>query len=251
MVLYFSGTGNSRYAAERIAGTLGDGLVSMNDCFKREAPGDFCSERPYVFVVPTYAWRIPRVVTDFILASRFGGNQTAYFVATCGGDTGRAYRYAQALCTEKGFKYMGLSAVVMPENYVAMFSVPGAEEARRIVEAAIPAIDAAAAHIAAGERFPEQRTGKIDGIKSGIVNCAFYRFSVSARGFYATEQCISCGKCVERCPLNNIVLTAGRPQWGKRCTHCMACFCGCPAEAIEYKKKSKGKERYLFEKTIR
>nr|WP_264291386.1 MULTISPECIES: hypothetical protein [unclassified Dorea] len=28
------------------------------------------------------------------------------------------------------------------------------------------------------------------------------------------------------------------------CTHCMACICYCPAEAIEYGKKSVGKPRY-------
>ena len=35
--------------------------------------------------------------------------------------------------------------------------------------------------------------------------------------------------------------------WGKNCTHCMACICYCPKEAIEYGKKSKGKPRYHFE----
>ena len=34
---------------------------------------------------------------------------------------------------------------------------------------------------------------------------------------------------------------------GKNCTHCMACICYCPKEAIEYGKKSKGKPRYHFE----
>ena len=34
MVLYFTGTGNSRYIAERIAEALGDKLLSMNDCVK-------------------------------------------------------------------------------------------------------------------------------------------------------------------------------------------------------------------------
>ena len=52
---------------------------------------------------------------------------------------------------------------------------------------------------------------------------------------------------MELCPLNNIHLESGRPVWGKNCTHCMACICYCPKEAIEYGKKSKGKPRYHFE----
>jgi len=47
--------------------------------------------------------------------------------------------------------------------------------------------------------------------------------------------------------LNNIHLENGKPVWGKNCTHCMACICYCPKEAIEYGKKSKGKPRYHFE----
>jgi LysM repeat protein len=39
-------------------------------------------------------------------------------------------------------------------------------------------------------------------------------------------------------------LAEGKPQWGRNCTHCMACICACPSEAIEYKNKSKGKPRY-------
>ena len=48
--------------------------------------------------------------------------------------------------------------------------------------------------------------------------------------------------------MNNIRLENGKPVWGKECTHCMACICYCPAEAIEYGKKSFGKPRYQFEK---
>ena len=44
-----------------------------------------------------------------------------------------------------------------------------------------------------------------------------------------------------------ITLQTGKPVWGQDCTHCMACICYCPAEAIEYGKKSLGKPRYHFE----
>ncbi|WP_411680061.1 EFR1 family ferrodoxin [Clostridium thailandense] len=71
-----------------------------------------------------------------------------------------------------------------------------------------------------------------------------YLSCVSAKGFYATDDCTSCGKCAKLCPLNNIEIAEGKPHWGQSCTHCMACICGCPSEAIEYKNKSKGKPRY-------
>ena len=59
------------------------------------------------------------------------------------------------------------------------------------------------------------------------------------------DTCIGCGKCEKACPLNNIKLVDHRPVWGKRCTHCMACICRCPKEAIEYGKHSEGLPRYV------
>ena len=82
---------------------------------------------------------------------------------------------------------------------------------------------------------------------SGPVNPVFYRLFVKAAAFQASDACISCGQCAKRCPMNNITLVNGKPEWGGKCTHCMACICYCPAKAIEYGKKSVGKPRYHFE----
>ena len=81
----------------------------------------------------------------------------------------------------------------------------------------------------------------LDRLKSGPVNEGFYKFYVKTDAFYVTEACTGCSFCVEACPLNNIQLNGGKPVWGKSCTHCMACICGWPTEAIEYGKRSKGK----------
>lgn len=40
--------------------------------------------------------------------------------------------------------------------------------------------------------------------------------------------------------LSNIRLEDGSPVWGSDCTHCMACICRCPEQAIEYGKASLG-----------
>ena len=70
---------------------------------------------------------------------------------------------------------------------------------------------------------------------------------VKADAFTVSDACIGCGKCVQLCPLNNIRLDKDKPVWGSNCTHCMACICYCPKEAIEYGKRSVGKPRYHFE----
>ncbi len=246
MVLFFSGTGNSRYTAKRIASVTGDETVSINAHIKSGARGIFQSERPYVVVCPAYCWRVPRVVEDFIRNAIFQGSDQAYFVLTCGGEAGNAAPYAEKLCREKGFVFMGLTGIVMPENYVAMFAVPDKNQAEAIIQKATPHILEAAEHIKASRPLPRHKPTLADRVKSGVANDVFYPVFVKAKGYYSSDACTGCGKCAELCPLNNIALSGGRPRWGANCTHCMACISVCPVKAIEYKNKSKGKPRHFL-----
>lgn len=45
MVIYFSGTGNSKYITDRIAGGLQEKLLSMNERINRAIPGLLRQER--------------------------------------------------------------------------------------------------------------------------------------------------------------------------------------------------------------
>lgn len=247
MVLYFTGTGNSRYAAQRIAAALSDELLSMNDRIKEGDASPVKTAERLVIVTPTYAWRIPRPVENWLRRREFLGAKQAWFVMTCGGEIGNAATYNHAICREKHLAYMGTAQIVMPENYIAMFNAPQVEEAQQIVAKAEPDIDRAISAIAAGQAFPVPRNNLYDRFMSGPVNPIFYSFFVKANAFTACDACTGCGQCVKLCPTNNITLQNGRPVWGGDCTHCMACICHCPAEAIEYGKKSVGKPRYHFE----
>ena len=247
MILYFSGTGNSRHAAQRMADALGDTLLSLNDRIRSGDTSPVETGERLVIVTPTYAWRIPRLVRDWLLRTELTGAKQAWFVMTCGSEIGRANHYNRQLCAEKGLTCMGTAQLVMPENYIAMFGVPQAEEARRIVARAEPDIDRAIAAVRAGQPFSPTRDHLYDRFMSGPVNPIFYAVCVKAGPFTASDACTGCGQCVRRCPTNNIVLRDGKPVWGKDCTHCMVCICYCPAEAIEYGKKSLGKPRYHFE----
>ena len=119
----------------------------------------------------------------------------------------------------------------MPENYIALFDAPEEAEARKIIAAAQSALERGIGCIRSGRDFPAVKAGLTDKLKSGIVNAAFYRFIVRAKPFTVSDACI-------------LRLRDGTPVWGGRCTHCMACICGCPAGAIEYGTASRGKPRY-------
>ena len=247
MILYFSGTGNSNYVAKRIADALGDALVNLNDRIKASDTSSVETGERVIIVTPTYAWRIPRVVRGWLRKTELRGARQAWFVMTCGSEIGNANKYNRDLCAEKAISCMGTAQIVMPENYIAMFSAPQADKARQIVAQAEPSIDRAIAAIQRNQPFAPTRNNLYDRFMSGPVNPIFYKFCVKADAFTVSDTCIGCGQCAKRCPMNNVTLKDGKPVWGKNCTHCMACICYCPKEAIEYGKKSVGQPRYHFE----
>lgn len=245
MVIYFSGTGNSRYAAQGIAAGTGDSLLDAATYIRETRPAELHSDRPWIFVGPTYAWRLPRVFTSFLRDARLSGSREAYFLLTCGASMGNAAAHNRRLCAELGLTYRGTASLVMPENYIAMFQAPAPAEAQAIRERSAPKLAAVTARIRDGLPLAEESVSLIGRFYTGPVNRLFYSKIIKADPFHTTAACTGCGLCQTRCPLANIRLEAGRPAWGRNCTHCMACICSCPVQAIEYGKASQGKHRYL------
>lgn len=244
MIIYFSGTGNSRYCAQLLSQRLNDDCMDAFSFIRNGIASEFTSQRPWVFVTPTYAWQIPRVFQAFLQSGTFFGSNDAYFVMTCGEDIGSAAARNRSICAEKGLHYRGTAAVVMPENYIAIFRVPEPAEAQAIRAAALPGLEDIARRIRDGQTLTPPKPKALDSLKSGLVNHLFYRFIVKDKRFTVSSTCISCGKCQASCSLDNIRMHDGRPVWQGRCTHCMACICGCPTKAIEYGRVSRGKPRY-------
>lgn len=250
MILYFSGTGNSEYVAKRIGKVVNDAVIDLFDKIRGKDYSDMYSDKPWVIVAPIYAWRIPRIVEEWMLWTKFCGNKDIYYVTTCGDSCGDAAGYAKKLSDDKKMQFKGLTTLVMPENYIAMFNAPDREKALEIIEDQERKITTIGRYIKVGRDFPKPKIHIAEKMMSGVVNDLFYPIFVHAKKFYATEDCIACGKCELLCPLENIHLVDGKPVWGNNCTHCMACICKCPKEAIEYGNNSKGKPRYTCPKEI-
>ncbi|MBQ9044374.1 MAG: EFR1 family ferrodoxin [Oscillospiraceae bacterium] len=243
MILYYTGTGNSAHVAKRLGALLHD---EVEDLFSRLRDGDHTSlysDDAWVIVTPTYGWRIPGIVTDWLRKTELVGSRSVYFVMTCGDGIGAAGKYAEKLCRDRGLQYRGCAPVIMPENYIAMFDAPGEAEARRIVAAAEPVIAELAQRIAGGETLSVP-VGRTDALLSGPVNRGFFAFWVKDRAFRVSDACVGCGVCRDVCPMRNITLVSDRPRWNGTCTHCMACITRCPKQAIEYGRISRGKPRY-------
>lgn len=243
MILYFSGTGNSRYVADVIGKVTEDEILLMNKMIKNNVKMAMRSENPYVFVCPVYAGRIPRAVEKFIKETKLEGSKKAYFAVTCSETPWKTVDYVEKLLNEKGITMIGFNSIIMPQNYIAMYDTPSKSEGDKIIDKALPRIQEIAELIKEKKSLLPEKPGKK--IMSSIINPVIYSMMISAKNFTTTDKCVGCSLCVEHCPLNNIKMFNGKPQWGKDCTHCMACISGCPQTAIEYGKKTKNRYRYV------
>lgn len=248
MILYFTGTGNSEYCARFIADRLGDGCFDLAERIRVKDFSPLESEKPWIICAPTYAWRIPSVVTEFLEKAELKGNGNIYFVMTCGGQIGKAEKYNKALCDRIGKNYKGTAKVKMAENYLAMFEVTDEKEEELLMKEADISLDKTADLIKKGDSLPTVKEGAIGNLLSGKVNEMFNTYYLRDDKFLVKDNCTSCGLCEKKCPLGNVELKDGKPLWKGDCTHCMACICNCPVTAIEYGKKSVGKRRYLCRK---
>ena len=136
MILCYSGTGNSRYIAQRIADELQDNIIDLNEKIKTNNYSSIETGDDVILVVPTYAWRIPKIVSNWLYKTKFIGAKRIWFVMNCGSEIGNATKYNLMLANDKHLDYMGTKQILMPENYIAMFNAPQLEEAKEIVEKA-------------------------------------------------------------------------------------------------------------------
>ena len=243
MIFYFSGTGNSRWVAERLAEATQELAVDMAECIRQDMlPQGVADADRLGIVFPIHSWRAPRVVTDFL--SRFPLPQNCYHygVCTCGDDAGKAM--------DLFFPYFPLEAawsVIMPNTYVPMFNLDSDALCWEKVEHARRAIAAIAKDILDYRNTWEVHEGNAAWLKSHVLNPLFVRYVIGSKGFHVDEGCISCGICGNSCPVGNIRMVDGHPVWGKQCIHCMACLHACPREVIQYKKATQEKGRYRLE----
>lgn len=66
MICCFSGTGNSQYIAGQIAKALQEKVVNLNAKIISHDTTPLQTGSNLIVVTPTYAWRIPRIVSEWI-----------------------------------------------------------------------------------------------------------------------------------------------------------------------------------------
>ena len=63
------------------------------------------------------------------------------------------------------------------------------------------------------------------------------------KNYTVSDSCVKCGLCAKICPVGNIALEVGKPQFLHKCEQCMACIQWCPQRSINTPKTIK-RRRY-------
>ena len=137
MIFYFSATGNSKYVAQRLAGATGERLVFLRDAVRSRAYHyDLGRQERLGFVVPTYFFGLPSILTFFLKKLALNGyeDQYIYLVLTCGSTTAGAGSQMRKLLKEKGLALTYDDALVdylVRKSYSAAY---GARTLRRTIQ---------------------------------------------------------------------------------------------------------------------
>ena len=250
MICYFSATGNTEFIANELARLTEDTCLNLLTKIQTADYSEIHSDKPFIICTPIYLCEIPVFLSDFLKKISLTGSREVYFVLSSGGYSGHACKQVEAICRKRKLIYKGSADIKMPRNYVAsdLYPMLSDEEIRRYISEAKTDIANTAELIKSGEKLVKRKVYFFETLAISPVAVFWRKFVMTAKAFYAKDNCIGCGKCAKVCPLNNINIVEKKPVWGKKCTHCMACIANCPKESIEYGKVTVGKERYLFKK---
>jgi NAD-dependent dihydropyrimidine dehydrogenase PreA subunit/flavodoxin len=249
MIFYFSGTGNSLYAAKTIAKAQNEQLISIAGEFgdsKTEIEYEVRENELVGFVYPIYAWAPPKMVMDFIARLKISsGKPYVFSLSTCGDEEGHSTALIRKALSKRGLYLDGAFALVMPNNYIVGFDVDPEElELQKLQNAEQRLRNINTVLTQRRKGVMDVLPGKLGWIKTYGVNPLFNTFARNTRYFYATDKCTGCGLCERICPVHTITVS-GKPVWGKSCTQCMGCVNRCPVQAIQFTKGTVNKGRYV------
>lgn len=241
MIIYFSGTGNSLYVAKKLL-DKDEKLVALSDLMSRqEFKIKLAQGEKLGFVFPVYFYTLPSIVREFIEKLEVENASYMYSVITCGGGTGQASAVLNKILQQNGMTLSYFRELLMPDNSMLFYQIPGVEKSKPILEGANKEIEAIKNDIA---------LNKITAIKKNMLMSNIlgvgYKLCSKTNKFYAEDKCIGCGLCEQNCPEQVIKLEDNKPVWTKKnCSKCSACINRCPVQAIQYGKHTIKRNRYV------
>ena len=249
LILYFSGTGNTKYIAELFSGKTGARCMSIEDeagFFNEEIRSEIQLNETIVFCYPIYGSRVPLIMRQF--AAKYidflRGKKIIILVTQVAfsGDGARAFC---DLFPKDHIQVVYAEHFSMPNN-VCNFPSPkraGTKTVQRRLRTAEKKMDRICRDLkedivkkrgfSTGSRILGSIQGKPWQGNSKNAFAAENTMEHRAKhGVRIGGDCVICNICVERCPMGNLENRQGAISHKGNCTVCYRCVNLCPQKAI-------------------
>jgi NAD-dependent dihydropyrimidine dehydrogenase PreA subunit len=243
-LFYYTGTGNSLWAARTLGRELGG--VSIRS-ISRMGDNPIESHADAVgLIFPVHIWGLPRRVIAFVNTLVQDTSKYCFAIAVNAGQVAATLLQLQKLLgNSRGLFLSSGFNIVMPSNYIPWGGPGPLEQRMKRIDTASRKLTVNAPVIAKAEQKPVERGPLWQNILFSMIYRISYPYVPTMdKSFWVDEKCNSCGICHLVCPCANIELIDGKPSWLHHCEQCLACIHWCPKEAIQYGKRTPRYERY-------
>lgn len=233
--IYFSGTGNSRFAAQEFCKEL-DSTAKAYSIEDEKAIKEAEEADLIVIAYPVQYSTVPKILRDYIDSNKKIWNEKKVFViATMGLFSGDGAGILGRQLEKHGATITGGLHLKMPDSIgdVKALKRP-LEKNRELVRAAQSKIKEAARQLKQGTPTQEGigPAYQIDGLFGQRLYFGHKTKKYSSGLKIDQDKCIGCSKCAKLCPMDNIEMENNKAVAKDRCTMCYRCINNCPEQAM-------------------
>ena len=245
ILYYFTGSGNSLYAARELRQRLPDvELVPMVRLLKRAVVEP--SSDPVGLVFPIHGLTVPIPVRRFVSRLDPGSTDYLFAIATRAATSHRAFVALDRILKGKGRHLDAFFTLTMPSNDPKFrdWRPPTPEEAAQLEGMVRERLDTIGEIVLGREPSREPDADcpvPVNPLIERLVPLAvrYAEFDGAKDYFYANDRCTGCGTCAKVCLSGKVRMAEKRPVWRDdvTCYLCYACLNYCPVRASQIKSK--------------
>jgi len=244
-MLYFSGTGNSKYIAELFCRNMNAACHSIEENIDFSSLID--AEDTIGFCYPIYGSRAPRILRKFAVKhSNALKNKKLIIFCTQLLFSGDGARSLIDLFPRNHFKVIYAEHFIMPNNVCNFFLLSLADDKKmqKYIQKAKKKMQIVCSNIKAGKikKRGFNFASQVLGLSQGAAMPGIERKALGA--VKVNNDCNLCGLCIELCPMRNLESKNGIITHKSNCTLCYRCINKCPQKAITVLFHEKVKRQY-------